>query len=240
MPYVKVDDFRNLIKSSPTTVEGYLSRLEQKKSATPTDVTNRGKLTQTTHVDQYNRDWTGAWGWSLYKRVLPDDKDSRRRLGSLDIWVWLHLKSLERGSHDSVYYMYTQPNSFYKAYPTASVAPKGWTYDPAWIPRLLWKQERPNARLYLAPPGVRPEEASDLSNSISRRVLAGGPSLDETAAPPNQAPDSDDDKSHRTAAWSMMGTTHQEQVVDYVLEETLGYANQSFTPELDRNGAQIR
>ena len=72
----------------------------------------------------------GAWGWHRLKRLLPDKEITfGGRQG--DFQQRMHLKSLERGSHHRHVYKTAQANA-------------GWCYDPAWEPRLLWKQEPPN------------------------------------------------------------------------------------------------
>jgi hypothetical protein len=202
-------------------------------------------------MDSLGRKWDGTWGWSLFRRILPDDEASGTKGGTGAFAQWLHLKSLERGSHDTAYYSNRVPyTAFYKDYDMAGVlnqAPGGWAYDPSWEPRLLWRQTRPNARLFLrsstAPDGI--VEASDLNNAQSRRVLQGRTPLPDLTPEEDLMTIPEDVLRHNTLAWDQLRSSSNaivngepeyknEQIVDYMLEQTLGFANQSYAPELDR------
>jgi hypothetical protein len=213
-PYT-TDQFRQSIASNPTDVERRLSELE---TAMGGSASARARLLSNRGPDQYGRRWDKEWGWSLMPRVLPDDQNIPGfPRGKGDFSQRLNAKSLERGGH---YLGIDDPtNANYR-----------WVLDPEWVPRLIWKQERPNFMLLGAT-----QKASDLKNVRSRRVLRGQRNL------PLDYRSGDD--GLRSTFYQNFGVgglypnglfdDTDEHVFDYVLESTLGFPNEAFAPDLD-------
>ena len=123
----------------------------------------------------------------------------------------LNMKSLERGGH-----LLGLDSSFQ------------WVLDPTWEPRVLWKQERPNFVLMNAAAQI-----SDLKNVRSRRVL-------RATAPTGVAMDnySTDDASRGNYFAGLFNQSpkkfaFKEHVLDFVVEQTLGFANDAYAPDVD-------
>jgi hypothetical protein len=244
-PWLPVDQFRQLIKNDPTQVESLLAQLEQRRGDSSQDQSDRNWLTGsagTSRVDQYGRNWAGQRGWSLLRRVLPEDPTTGQPQTG-DVFVQrplghpradamyrqrLHMKSLERGSHNSTYYKWPLPSSFYSAYRIPQNAPEGWVYDLSFQPRLLWKRERPNVMLFLKGGATAPTtRAFDLENVLSRRQFLNQFNPDETRTTP------DEQLRNRQIA-NTPGFQSEKLAFDFLLEQTLGFANEAFAPELDR------
>jgi hypothetical protein len=214
--WVTVDEFRDYPESRITT---YLNRLEDKKGGNAAD---RAKLLDATNG--------GEWAWHRLRRVLPDDRvaqsTQQSNYSETNFKQRLHMKSQERGGHHLRY--------------DFDPSDEGWEVDPAWEPRLLWKQERPNVMLiFKTATGQR--KLSDLKNVWSRRVVRGdiGP-IDS----PNTNPlrdrmttltQDERDRGDWLKANLKLGNDNQH-VFDYVLEQTLGFVNEAYAPNLDRSG----
>jgi hypothetical protein len=228
MPWESVATFRERIKNNAAEVENYFSQLEQKRDAPQQDQDDRGWLVNSTRMDQHNRDWGGQRGWSLLRRVLPEDPSSSQPHAPGVFRQRLHMKSLERGGHESMYYKWPSPAEFYSAYPDPATAPEGWVYAKDWQPRLLWNRERPNVRLYLKAGATQPTtHAFDLINVLSRRQFLNQFSPDETRPP-------QDERGRNDQIGSNPNIKMDQLAFDFLLEQTLGFANESFAPELDR------
>jgi hypothetical protein len=197
--------FRLAIENQTATVRGWLDQLEAKQGG---DVNLRSDVIEP-RVDDDGRAWNSDWGWSLYTRKLPDDSHSKPSTeGTTGEFVQrLHMKSLERGGHpfglDTTTFM--------------------WVLDPAWEPRVLWQQERPNFMLKNATIKI-----SDLKNVRSRRALQ---TTTLAAAAPMDHFSTDDGPR---ATYLNANLTFREHVMDYVLEQTLGFANEAYGQEIDR------
>ncbi len=227
-------ELRQELQNDPLKVEQqYLRRLEQNRQSP--DLANRDELNARTCADQYGRDWGGEWGWSLYKRALPDDPTLKPDPTNPNFKQRLSLKSLERGAHDSIYYPKFTANS-----------PEGWFYDTNWQPRLLWKQERPNVTLFLKDAGGNITRATDLVDATSKLVLSGkdpesrNARLSQLPPKPYPTPDADDMVQRNKAVWPLLRAAtanvgENDHVVDFVLEQTLGFTNEAYAPELDRS-----
>ncbi|HEX2477599.1 MAG TPA: hypothetical protein VHK01_22775, partial [Lacipirellulaceae bacterium] len=185
----------------------------------------------------------GEWGWHRIRRVLPDDQvaSSRPRSNYNDglFKQRLHMKSQERGGHHLAYmFPNTDPND-----PTR----EGWINDSAWEPRLLWKQERPNVTLIFRT-ATGSVTLSDLKNVWSRRVLTGiaAPIDYNNTTPPRDAVVSFSQDEKDRAEWLKtqrapalnLGNQNQH-VMDYVVEQTLGFVNEAYAPNLDRMDAAV-
>ncbi|MGD9634511.1 MAG: hypothetical protein AB7U97_14620 [Pirellulales bacterium] len=237
--WVTPASIRAQIQNTPNQIEQQLEQLYLRKQITPADDSFRASLIAD-RQDSLGRKWNGQWGWHLFRRVLPDDPLSGNSKKTGTFRQWMGMKSLERGSQDSVFYTARVPFSpFYKKYFDAGLlnnAPFGWTYDPSWTPRMLWQQPRPNARLFLRT-SIGVVEASDLKNATSRRLQSNDNTPEE-----KQMRIADDDIRRNAAVWNRLrggtGAGSNEHVVDFVLEQTLGFTNQAFTPELDRFNGQ--
>jgi len=178
-----------------------------------------------------------GWHWHMYRRVLPDDTIAPSESQG-QFRQWLHLKSLERGFHASNYFKYPKPGAFYSAN-TATL--EGWAPDLTVAPRTLWKQERPNARLFLQNLPTEPiVDASDLKTVTSRRVLSNYTIPGLTDEELNRSiPDSEITRNQ--LVWNSLKAhlTSEEPVFDYVMEQTLGFINESFAPDLERADGDI-
>ncbi len=204
----------------------YLNQLEQRKGGNTGD---RDTLLDPT--------FGGEWGWHRLRRVFPDDRAAQTAHGTnyseTNFKQRLHMKSQERGGHHLEYlFPNTDPND-----PTK----EGWINASAWEPRLLWKQERPNVTLIFRT-ATGSVTLSDLKNVWSRRVLRGdvGPIDYNNPPPPAQPRDPNTsltpDELAR-AAWlkANLNLSNQNQhVFDYVVEQTLGFVNEAYAPNLDR------
>jgi hypothetical protein len=195
-PLPKVDVYRQSIQSNPTTFKGKLERLEVRRNGD-----NRSKL--------LDKDNDGQWGWHRIQRPLPDKEITfGGRQG--DFQQRMHLKSLERGSHHR------------QVYKTAADK-AGWGYDPAWEPRLLWKQEPPNRTIVLGR-----KKFSDLVNVLDRDLLRGRESGDELTP---------EERTKNKQIISKIGSS--PHVFDFVMQHTLGFINESFAPKVEVNSAGV-
>ncbi len=186
----------------------------------------------------------------MYRRALPDDEKVSGAT-SKQFRQWLHFKSLERGFHASNYFKYPKPGASYAAVggnpPEIPANLEGWAPDLHVLPRMLWKQERPDARLFLeGQPGISAGivDASDLKNATSWRVLSGQTPSDPADAKIEADRTPESEISRNQLIWSNLAastslTGKPPAVFDYVLEQTLGFANRSYTPDLERMDGDI-
>ena len=179
----------------------------------------------------------------MYRRVLPDDQLSGASPNSFR--QWLHFKSLERGYHASNYIKYPKPGASYVAIggnpPEVQADLEGWAPDLSVLPRSLWKQERPNVRLFLQKNLSSPIiDASDLKTVISRRVLSNTmpPGLTDEEYT-KTIPDSEITRNQ--LVWNKLdaSTSGNQAVFDYVLEQTLGFVNEAYAPDVERANGNI-
>jgi hypothetical protein len=196
----------------------YLTQLEQRKGGNDTI---RRTLLDPARI--------GVYRFHQLRRVLPDDQAAmsgrNTNYQETNFKQRLHLKSQERGNHHLEYDF--GPND------------EGWDVDSAWEPRLLWKQERPNVTLIFRT-ATGSATLSDLKNVWSRRVLTGvmGP-IDYNTTPPRDPVVSLTQDEKDRAAWlkaqrqPALNFTEQH-VMDYVVEQTLGFVNEAYAPNLDR------
>jgi hypothetical protein len=225
-----IEEFREYIKIDPAAVQGYLNTLDDLRGTSQEDRdARRDHILNATRVDNYGRNWNNQWGWSLFKRVLPDDGLFGQFSGTQHtdgvFRQRLHLKSLERGAHHRWY-----------DFPKDVSWDEGWRIDYSWLPRLLWKQERPNVTLFLkrGAAGLT-KKVTDLKNVMSRRVLIG-----DSFAPQELPPPPDEIARNsviRQRLTPPVGgyTDPADHVINFVAEHTLGFVNESYSPEVDRN-----
>ncbi|HEY3391065.1 MAG TPA: hypothetical protein VGK58_00005, partial [Lacipirellulaceae bacterium] len=213
--WVTVEEFR---KYTEDRIKTYLDRLEEKKGG---NVDDRATLLDPT--------FGGEWGWHRLRRAMPDDAAAEAAHGNNyreeSFKQRLHMKSQERGAHHLAYDF--DPDE------------EGWDVDSAWEPRLLWKQERPNVTLIFRT-GTQEKMLSDLENVWSGRVLLGrlGP-IDSQPTDPQRDPMITLTQDERDrAAWLKANLTidddNKQHVFDYVMEQTLGFVNEAYAPNLDR------
>jgi hypothetical protein len=220
-----------------TDLESQLAGLEDLDVTTRTELTRRiDEAIGGPNPKKFPDGMTEGWYWHMFRRALPDDPVGGSTPNTFR--QWLHFKSLERGYHASNYFKYPKPGAFYSSNPSTL---EGWAPDVSVLPRTLWKQERPNARLFLqgfAPANNGVVDASDLKNVASRRALNG------TNIPP-ELPDSQIDRNR--LVWDLIRRKNPttpiaksgDAVFDYVLEQTLGFANETFTPAIERDGPGV-
>jgi hypothetical protein len=216
IPTFTPTEFREMLQSAAgyAEIDGYFNQLSgrpNRSSGDPRDQEARDFLRLQSRMDQHGRRWGGKWGWSLFQRVLPEDSNDQPQPAEVFVQQ-LHFKSLERGAHD-----------FLPEF-------NGWRYDPNWTPRLLWKQEKANFKLSLRhPPDPltgQVVEFSDLFNVPSRRLMVNGPNPDE--------PMPQDVRTRNTQVVSTPGFEAPDLTFNFTLQQTLGFANEVFAPELDR------
>jgi hypothetical protein len=211
--WITVDDYR---KQNDNVIANHLNRLERAKGGNTVD---RGKLLDAT--------LGGEWGWHRYRRVLPDDRLAQSvqqgNYSETNFKQRLHMKSQERGAHHTRYEF--DPNN---------PMDQGWDNDPAWEPRLLWKQERPNVMLIFQAAAGH-VKLSDLENVWSRRVLRGevGP-IDSTDPLRDEMQSLSQDERNRAQFLTANLSLDAEHVFDYALEQTLGFVNEAYAPTIDR------
>ncbi len=160
----------------------------------------------------------GIWRWHEMPRTMPDDQVLMRAASKpydeTLLMKRFHLKSLERGAH------------FLGLNDTLQ-----WQIADAWQPRVLWKQERPNISLSISLTQI----LSDLKNVRSRRVLmSDGTNLNPVE---NRLRDIDHytDKDLQIHNYfTSTGSTPPEHVIDFVVEQTLGFSNEAYAPNVDR------
>ena len=204
-PWITVEQYRGT--GSPADEARIAGDLDSLETAREGDTADRAKLKSMTE-----------WLWPRLRRVLPDDNG----VGKVGVYnesqfkQRLNLKSLERGAHYMQYYKFADPT-----------APEGWWFDTRWTPRLLWKQERPNAMLFLRGGGgtVR---VTDMKNVRSWRQLQG---TNAGAPRPEDHATVDDE---RLAQYLVTNLTMPKHVINFEIEQTLGFVNDAYAPDLDR------
>ena len=184
-------EYRQKINVNPTAFNRQLERLETAR---------RGEISSRSNL--FEKDNDGQWGWHRIQRPLPDKEITfGGRQG--DFRQRMHLKSLERGAHH---------RQVYKAGDKV-----GWGYDPAWQPRLLWKQEPPNRTIVSGR-----KQFSDLVNVLDGDLLRGRESGDElTPAERNK---------NKKVVNEIDSPPH---VFDFVMQHTLGFINESYAPDMN-------
>ncbi len=221
-------ELRDFGDADINSVESPLNKLEEIE-----DPGARGLLTGLV-VEELPRDqrkfpdgMVEGWSWHMNRRVLPDDQLPGVTPNSFR--QWLHFKSLERGFHNSNYFKYPKPGASYAMVggnpPEIAANLEGWAPDLSVLPRTLWKQERPNARMFLqGTSGI--VDASDLKTVAGRLALSGVSTTGLTDA----------QISRNQLIWPTLltSTSGDEPVFDYVLEQTLGFINDSFAPDMER------
>ncbi|MCH2119003.1 MAG: hypothetical protein MK161_15025, partial [Pirellulales bacterium] len=191
-PRPTVAEYRGRINGNPTAFNRQLERLETARGG---EINNRSNLFET--------DNDGQWGWHRIQRPLPDKEITfGGRQG--DFRQRMHLKSLERGSHH---------RQVYKAADKV-----GWTYNPAWQPRLLWKQEPPNRTIV-----SNRKNFSDLVNVLDGDLLRGRESGGDELTPAER-------KKNKQIINEIDSPPH---VFDFVMQHTLGFINESYAPDMN-------
>lgn len=225
---------------SDADVEQLLNALEEIEPTTRGELTSMFTENTPVGVDpKFPNGIQDGWHWHMYRRVLPDDQ--LPGITPNTYRQWMHFKSLERGFHASSYFKYPKPGAFYSSNPATL---EGWAPDSSVVPRTLWKQERANARLFLqGATGI--VDASDLKNVTSWRVLSGKTPADPVEAQKEAERTPDSEVSRNQDVWSELAASmapgpQPTAVFDYVMEQTLGFANRSYTPDLERMDGEIR
>jgi hypothetical protein len=241
---IPIGNSPDLVRDVPAAVESALTMLE--------DLAPGARGVMTAKVDEiltpprrpkFPNGMVDGWSWHMYRRTLPDD--SLTGASPNGFRQWLHFKSLERGFHASNYFKYPKPGAFFAANPATL---EGWAPDISVLPRTLWRQERPNARLFLevpagisTPVGISPGivDAADLKNATSWRVLSNTPATPRLTPQEKNTTMPESEISRNLLIWNSLAasatpSTQPTAVFDYVLEQTLGFANRSYTPDLER------
>ena len=185
-------EYRQRIRGNPTAFNRQLERLETAR---------RGEINSRSNLFETDND--GQWGWHRIQRPLPDKEITfGGRQG--DFRQRMHLKSLERGSHH---------RQVYKAADKV-----GWAYDPAWQPRLLWKQEPPNRTIV-----SDRKKFSDLVNVLDGDLLRGRESGGDELTPAER-------KKNKQIVNEIDSPPH---VFDFVMQHTLGFINESYATDMN-------